>query len=320
MSDIISGLHCPNCAGTLSVREGQRIIRCPYCGARSLVRGERGLERYQVARRVERDIAAGAVRGFWQGLNRAMDLPRRAEITELFLVYLPYWRAQALLAGWVFGQKRIRSGKSTRYEPREVKLMETKDWTGAAGDVAEFGVDSVALDGVEFAVYDSDALHVEGMVFEPTGSETVAREAAEETWRKQASERAGLTNIGQMVLHYLRHTLALVYYPLWVARYTYRQRAYQVVVDGFSGRVLYGKAPGNVIYRALMLVAGTALGSFILINGLVLAGLVIANSDSDDSGGLLLLPLIAGSALIAGGYRLFRWGEEIEHRARKARK
>ena len=37
MPDIISGLTCPNCSGTLDVREGQRILKCPYCDARSLV-------------------------------------------------------------------------------------------------------------------------------------------------------------------------------------------------------------------------------------------------------------------------------------------
>ena len=58
--------------------------------------------------------------------------------------------------------------------------------------------------------------------------------------------------------------LALVYYPLWVARYHYRHRSYQVVVDGYNGRVLYGKAPGNTLYRALMLVAGTAPGHLLV--------------------------------------------------------
>ena len=62
MPDVITGLTCPNCAGTLSVQEGQRIVKCPYCEARSLVRGERGVRRYQVERRVDRDAAAARKR------------------------------------------------------------------------------------------------------------------------------------------------------------------------------------------------------------------------------------------------------------------
>ncbi len=318
MADVITGLSCPNCAGTLAVREGQRIVKCPYCEARSLVRGERGVGRYQAARTVSRETAADAVRRFWSGFNRAMDLSRRAQIAELFLVYLPYWRAQSQVAGWLFGQKRVGSGKNQRYEAREVQIMEEMEWTGAAGDVAEFGVESVSLAGAQLAAYDPEQLHAEGMVFEPTGSQTDAREAAHVGWVGRAQAKAGLDRLAQTFLRFLRESLAIVYYPLWVARYTYRQRAYQVVVDGQRGKVLYGKAPGNIYYRALMLLGGTALGSFVLVDGLALALALLANAKDPDEGdlALLALPFIGGGALIAAGYRLFRWGEEIEHKAR----
>jgi len=318
MADIITGLSCPNCAGTLSVREGQRIVKCPYCNSCSLVRGESGPGRYQVARRVERAAAAQAVRGFWSGLNKAMDLQSQARIVELFLVYMPYWRAFSQVAGWIFGQKEVGSGKSRRLEPREVQIMETMEWTGAAGDVAEFGVESVSLKGMPLAAYNAGGLHAEGMVFEPTGSETDAHDTARSAWLKRGQARAGLDRVAQTWLRFLREAVALVYYPLWVARYTYRNRMYQVVVDGQSGRVLYGKAPGNIFYRALMLVGGTALGSFVIVDGLALAFSIIGSSSRHGSGdlALLALPFVIGGVLISGGYQLFRWGEEIEQRAK----
>jgi len=314
MPDIISGLTCPNCSGTLDVREGQRIIKCPYCEARSLIKGESGLARYQVARRVNRDQAAQAVRSFWSGLNKAMDLPAQAKLTELFLAYLPYWRARAQVAGWVFGEKKISTKNSTRYEPREKQIMEEMEWSGAAGDVAEFGVNSLNLRNTQFAAYDPEALHAEGMVFEPTGSQTEAHESARAGWMARSRNQSGLDRIAQTFLRFLREALSLVYYPLWVARYTYRNRAYQVVVDGQNGKVLYGKAPGNIFFRALMLVGGTAFGSFVLVDGLALAFVIVASSNDEDSFGALAIPVAAGAALIYGGYRLFRWGEEIEHK------
>lgn len=319
MPDVITGLACPNCSGSLSVREGQRIVRCPFCSACSLVRGERGISRYQVARQIDREAAARSVRGFWSGFNRAMDLGRRAEITELFLVYLPYWRALSQVAGWIFGQKKVSSGKSTTYSPREVRIMEEMEWTGAAGDVAEFGVDSVSLIGLKLAAYDPDELHTEGLVFEPTGSQQDAHDSARQSWDGRARSKAGLDRIGQVWLRFLREAMALVYYPLWVSRYTYRNRAYQVVVDGNSGKVLYGKAPGNIYFRALMLVGGTALGAFVLVDGMALAIRLISDSSDNDSIALLILPVVAGIAIIGFGYRLFRWGEEIEHRAKVQR-
>ena len=131
-----------------------------------------------------------------------------------------------------------------------------------------------------------------------------------------AQHKSKLDRISYRMLHILRRSLALVYYPLWVGRYNYRNRVYQVVVDGYSGRVLYGKAPGNIYYRALMLVGGTGLGAFVLVDGLALAASLIGSSSRSSSGDLVVLaaPVIAGAALIYGGYRLFRWGEEIEER------
>ncbi|MBM2849057.1 MAG: uncharacterized protein HW418_1999, partial [Anaerolineales bacterium] len=90
------------------------------------------------------------------------------------------------------------------------------------------------------------------------------------------------------------------------------------VVDGHGGKALYGKAPGNIWFRALMLLGGTALGSFVLVDGLAIALAIIANTDKHDEGdlALLALPFVAGGALIVGGYRLFRWGEEIEQKVK----
>jgi hypothetical protein len=50
------------------------------------------------------------------------------------------------------------------------------------------------------------------------------------------------------------------------------------------------------------------------VDGLALALSIVGASSDDDTIGLLAVPFVAGGALIAGGYRLFRWGEEITHR------
>jgi hypothetical protein len=93
------------------------------------------------------------------------------------------------------------------------------------------------------------------------------------------------------------------------------------VVDGFSGEVLYGKAPGNTLYRAAALVGGMALGAFVSVDvSTALLGL-IANSDSgDDMEGVALAALAAvgiGFGIMWGAYRAFRYGEVYEYRRDK---
>ena len=80
------GLVCPNCSGVVPISEGVRIVQCPYCNLHSLVQGERGVRRWQVARRIDRNRAEVGVRSFLTGMRKARDLSRAAKIVEILLV------------------------------------------------------------------------------------------------------------------------------------------------------------------------------------------------------------------------------------------
>lgn len=59
--------------------------------------------------------------------------------------------------------------------------------------------------------------------------------------------------------------VSLVYYPLWIVRYRYQDRLFQVVIAGESGKVLFGRAPGNIMLGAITLVLGMAIGAFMFV-------------------------------------------------------
>jgi len=258
-----------------------------------------------------------SVKGFFSGLNKAFDLKREAQVKELFLVYLPYWQVNAFVAGWIFG--RVKSGKDST-KPIEVEIMEEMEWNDAATDVSEFGVHRVSISKSALEPYNAEDLHAEGMVFEPVESRSEALDEARRHFEYRGHQKKNLKQVFFDKFHVLRKKFSLVYYPLWVGRYEYKNRSYQVVVDGVKGNVLYGKAPGNTFYRAAMLIAGMAVGNFILVNGTIIAGTIMAESPDDDSLFLLLLPLSIGVALIIAGYRKFRYGEEVESIQKSARK
>jgi hypothetical protein len=104
--------------------------------------------------------------------------------------------------------------------------------------------------------------------------------------------------------------MGLVYFPLWIIRYIYKGRAFQVAVDGSTGKLLYGKAPGNTLYRAGILVAGMAAGAFV---GIDLPALILSGNRSHNSGGGVIVLLAVGAAMMFGAYRAFRYGEEYEY-------
>lgn len=311
------GLTCPGCSGVVPVPEGARVVECPFCHLRSLVQGDRGIRRWQVTNRIERQRVADSLQRYFSDFRKARDLRRTANVREIFLAYLPYWRVQAVVGGWLFG--RVKSGKdSTR--PVEVEVLEEMHWNDAATDVSEFGVHSVSLAKQELEPYDAQRLHSEGMVFEPAESATDALAEAESHFVYRGRQQQSLKTKYFEKFHVMRPQFSLVHYPLWVARYEYRGRNYQVVVDGVKGEILYGKAPGNIFYRAAALVGGLALGNLILVNGTILAFLIVSGSSDDDSLFALLVPLVAGIVIVAAAYRAFRYGEEVETIQKEAKK
>lgn len=311
------GLTCPNCSGVVPVPEGVRVVECPFCHVRSLVQGERGIRRWQVLNRIERQRVLDAMQQFFGDFRKARDLRKSAQVREIFLAYLPYWRVQAFVGGWLFG--RVKSGENST-KPIEVEVLEEMHWNDAATDVSEFGVHAVSLSKQDLEPYDAQRLHSEGMVFEPAESPTDALAEAESHFIHRGRQKRSLKTKYFEKFHVMRPQLSLVHYPLWIARYDYRGRNYQVVIDGVKGTVLYGKAPGNIFYRAAALVAGLALGNLILVNGTLLAFLLVSESSDDDGLGLLLLPLAIGAGLILAAYRAFRYGEEVETIQKEAKK
>lgn len=318
------GLGCPRCGGMVPIPEGQAIVQCPFCSLRSSVRGERGVQRYQVTRRIEQHQAVEAMRRFLSGHGAiAGDAARKATLSEAFVAYVPFWTSWTRVLSWVFGQKQVGSGEHKRYEAREVRVVQDAHWNGVACDVGEFGVESVPLTNQPLLPFDADALHAGGMVFEPVGSFSDAQRSAAAEFERLVAQKAGLDRVSQTFTRYTRQRMGLVYYPLWVMRYLYRGRTFQVVVDGFSGQTLYGKAPGNVYFRAAAMVGGAALGSLVSIDGsALLFYLALQAGDSDDSGGLFvggLAALVIGFGIIAAAYRAFRFGEQYEYRLKGAK-
>jgi hypothetical protein len=315
--EALKGLACPRCGGMVPIPEGQAIVVCPFCDLRSWVRGERGLRRYQVPARVDREQAIQALRGFLSSsLAIGQGVAREARLNEAFVAYLPFWTVWSRVMGWVFGQEQVGSGDNKRYEPREIKIAQEMSWNGAACDVGEFGVDQVSLVERPLEPFDTQALHDRGMVFEPVSSLSEAQSAARQDFESRLRSLGKLDRVSQVILHTSRERSGLVYYPLWVLRYLYRGRAFQVVVDGFSGQVLYGKAPGSTLFRAGVLVGGMALGAFLAVDISALIAYFALQLEDGDAvlgvGALALAALAGGFGLMAVAYQRFRYGEHYE--------
>lgn len=322
---ILQGLTCSNCGGAVPIPEGQAVVACPFCEMRSLVKGDNGIRRYQVPRAIDRTQALDAAKNFLSGkIQIARNAVSTSKIIEAFVAYLPFWARWSRVLGWIFGKEKVGSGDNQRYEPRELKIAEDMDWTGVALDVGEFGVEKISLHNRSLEPFNAEELHRVGMVFEPVSSSTEAVDEAEANIKARVRKMADLDGVSQTFIRFVHKRLGLVYYPLWVVRYLYKGRSFQIVIDGHSGEVLYGKAPGSTFFRSLALVGGMAVGAFVAIDvGSVIAYVSLFSGDEDGLGGLAIAGAVfmTGIGIMIWGYRSFRYGEHYEyHGHRKERR
>ncbi len=274
-----------------------------------------GVRRYQAPLKVAREQAVQALHGFLSGkVQVARDAARSAQLSEVFLVHLPFWAVWGRGVAYAFGQVKVGSGDHERWEPREKKFIRELTWNSPACEVGEFGVRQVPLEGCALQPFNADVLHRSGMVFEPVGAEEAALEAARQNFDETIRGEVRMGRTAQVFTRLIRARLGLVYYPLWVLRYLYRGRAFQVVVDGVNGQVLYGKAPGSVAYRAAVLVGGMAVGAVMAIDlpALILSG-SNSNSSHDNPFIFALIVFAVGIGILIAAYRTFRYAEQYEY-------
>jgi hypothetical protein len=311
---VLTGLKCASCAGSVDVQEGLTNVVCRYCGTPQAVVGRRGVIRLMVLNTLEREDASEVVRRwFRRGIRKDPALKKEARYQEAFLAWFPFVRARLDAVGWVLGirKKKVRRGNTSKTvrEPVELEIERAVDLTMPAADMAEFGVHRIDLSGDEIQPLDDELLRSRGMVFRPSRS---LEETAAELSRRALAEIQLSNRLDEVTFSWmapLRRRVALVYYPLWVVRYGFRGRTYQVLIDAEDGSLAYGKAPGNHFYRAFSLVGACAAASFIGTTVLQHAGSFLRSEN-----GLMGLGMIglAMAGIIYWGYSQFRHGGVVE--------
>lgn len=297
----IEGLTCPSCGGALAAHEGLRVLQCPFCGTPELVLAERGLLRLAVEPEIEAAAAQKVVRHWLgSGLNKHRKLRTEARIGEAFLCMLPFFRVRADVVGAALGTERRKRNKRTYDVDVERRVAKSFDRTYPALNVSEWGIQKVDLRGDRLVSWDPERFQRMGMVFAPTGSERDVKDGALASFVAEADPANGLHKVRFHFVKTIRERVTIVYYPLWVVRYSFRGRSYQVLVDAQDGSVAFGKAPGNDLYRAAMLVATEAVALFI-------ATTVWQLAEQHSTGGITFLGLFC-LAVVAFGWRRFRYG------------
>ncbi|MBI4537572.1 MAG: hypothetical protein HY712_06410 [candidate division NC10 bacterium] len=257
-------LGCPHCAAPIALAEGQRIVRCAYCGADHLALVPDQVPRYAVALGLDRAAAEAAVAGVLAGPAMPGAVRGRVRPRHLCLYYVPFYE----WSGIRLGAFLLRDRKSPRLpvsdtegdpgvlfrpesEPQET--VEThiieQEWLRLrpACDHPELGVAAIPLERlrrerqpVTLERFDPVRLQVHGVVLPPTRTPEALLADGEGAWRS-AGDRTRV----------VERRVRLLYYPVWRASYTFRGRLYDLAIDGVTGALLTARAPRDIRPAAL---------------------------------------------------------------------
>ena len=302
MGDISVGLGCPSCGGVIQIAEDSKAVNCQYCNALLWVEGEKGVRTIIFQNRFDGYRAQDIVRVWFKKGLKARDLQKSASVVESYEIYLPFWKLVARAAGWVCGYEErttVDSRGNTRTERIYKEQMVFRDFerTMIACDTGDIGIRYLRNTvGEVIPTNPSDV-----PTFEVTTSSTDAEGKLSEFIRDDAVKSANIPYITFQKMHIIPRIFTLIYYPVWVVRFNYQGRIYFATVDGVTGNVLSGRAPGDPLYQSMIMTLGSAGGG-------IIAGLAIAFSSSYE---IILVGLLVGLTILAGSYMFFRHGSEI---------
>jgi DNA-directed RNA polymerase subunit RPC12/RpoP len=303
MAGISVGLNCPACGGAISVSEGEDTVPCQYCGSMLFIEGDKGVSTIAFTNKVARQNAVAAAQAWWARGLKARDLRKVGKVTEVYPIYLPFWRTLTRVAGWVCGyEERRRTDKDGHVTveriPKEVMVLQDYNFSEIACDPGDLGIRTLRNFTGDTNFADFEMIPT----FEATTSKDDAVVHAKNDALSRARSSAKVPHVTFERLHVLPKRLSMVYYPVWVVRYNYRDRMYMTSVDGVTGQVMSGRAPGDPLFQSLAVTGGTSLGGIAAA-----AGLIFSNGSAE----IALGGLAVGVAILYVTYRFFRHGSEI---------
>lgn len=237
-------ITCQQCGASSLLPPARGTECCPFCGSDHLIQSQEtaGLIEPQaiIPMRVEQAAAQQAL-GTWlrEGWFSPGDLHRQARTIELRPAYYPFWTFDATyVANWtakvgersrsgqfpfffddllVPGTSRIPFSLSRRAEPFRVK------------EAVEFRPEFVA--GWPMLLYD------QSLADASIEARSVIVEEARATVEDKILVAEDKSDVQITSGEFSGQTYRHIYLPLWVGRYRYKAREYQVLINGETGTV-----------------------------------------------------------------------------------
>lgn len=297
----VSEVRCPGCGAVVILSDKVQTDRCVYCGthlenkpqrAENLIQPE-SLLPFQISDRDAKQIFSKWINGLWFAPT---ELKKLATLGRFSSVYAPYWTYDSMTYTRYTGERGINYTETEYYTDangnRQSRTVTKTRWYPVSGEVPFF-FDDVLIPGSKTLpmklvkrLQPWDLKNVE-----PYQDHFLSGHSAE---RYSVSLLEGFHEAKEVMENYIttlirqdiggdqqrihtrktqyvgvtfKHTLL----PTWVAHYRYREKVFQVLVNGQSGK-LAGERPWSVWKIIRLIVIIILLGSLLIWVGSAVTG------------------------------------------------
>ena len=283
-------VKCQSCQAVSVFPPSLVAQRCPFCGsaqwvpyaeARAPISPE-SLLPFKIPEAQARELIKGWYKQVWFAPNALKD---KARTDTVHGIYLPYWTFDAEShADWTaerghYYDEQV-SYRNSQGE-QETRSERRVRWTPASGSLDHFfdddlvcasrGVEATLLREIEpFPTQQHlvpyNAGYVAGWPVEGYQIDLVAAAQASRQQMRQALERLCGARVGgdtyrNLVVHarFKGQTFKHILAPLWLLTFRYGEKPYQVVINGYTGKVA-GHYPKSWIKISLAVLAAIIVG------------------------------------------------------------
>lgn len=254
------GISCADCGASLRIGEGERSVRCRYCGAALLIAAPAGVRTWIVRCSVSEGAARlAALHHLAEETNGAVRA-RHTAILDLRLIYVPFWRMTGRMAGWICGDEIVRRVVETSVPgpegTRTVRRVEEErrpfsklvckrvDWSAPACSLRHLGLQGIALRTrmLEWESFDHGMRETINTAL-PMKSARRAREDGYRYFTGIVAPSGSMVRASRFDL--LGEDLSIYYFPVYLLRYRHRDRIFSTTIDGVDGHVIRADVPAR---------------------------------------------------------------------------
>ncbi len=241
---LTQGINCKNCGAPLSLKAGEVVITCEFCGtAVNIASGKDFFLKHSIIPSMndEKKIREIVKRWMGDGPLKPSNLSSKSNIEDAALVFLPFYIVHTNVTSSYKGYF-TRTGEK---EPRDGKLHREYYWKilGRRGSKFPTKEYEIPLTGKE----DFNLSNIPGYAkylnaeFDEKDAEDIAKVEIMDHQKFLITEQ--VNELSEISHDFEIEDIEFVHAPVWRIDYTYGKKDYQILIDSSSGDVIKGDIP-----------------------------------------------------------------------------